>query len=171
LGSRSRKRGRTSPRPATAPSAPRERQPRLRGEAADAAVRDQLEPLEPGERPTTVTVAAIVAAVLGIANIVLVAAGYELKDNSNGGPAGGVIFGIVLFIAAGGMWRAKYWAVLGFEALLAFTALIAFLSLLVASNVLGAVLSVVVLSGAGVLFYKLIRAMARIQMPQRPTAR
>ena len=65
------------------------------------------------------------------------------------------------------MWKARYWAVLGFQALLAITALVGFLSLLVASNVLAVLLSLVVLAGSGVLFYKLIRAMARIQMPER----
>ncbi len=65
----------------------------------------------------------------------------------------------------------SYWAVLGFEALLGITAVYAALSLLVASTVAGAVRSVLVLAAAGVLFCKLIRAMARIQMPRRDPRR
>lgn len=161
MGARSRKRGRTDAVAAAAP-----KPAKLRGEAANAVIREGLEPLAPGERPGPVTVAAIVSLLLGLSNIVLVAAGYKLKHDG-GGPGGGIAFGAILLIAAGGMWKARYWAVLGFQALLAFTALIGFLSLMVASNVLAAVLSLVVLGGSGVLFYKLIRAMARIQMPER----
>ena len=39
---------------------------RLRGEERDAAIRAQLEPLAPGERPRAITVAVIVAAVLAV---------------------------------------------------------------------------------------------------------
>jgi hypothetical protein len=42
------------------------------------------------------------------------------------------------------------------------------LSLLLASNWRGALLSLAVIVVAGALFWKLVRAMARIQMPQRP---
>lgn len=165
MGSRSRKRGRTQAQPATQPFS-ESKPPKLRGEARDAAIRAQLEPLGPGERPGPVTVAAVVSLLLGLSNIGLVIGGYKLKHDG-GGPGGGIVFGVILLVAAAGMWKARYWAVLGFQALLAFTALIGFLSLLVASNVLAAVLSIGVLAGSGVLFYKLIRAMARIQMPQR----
>ena len=74
----------------------------------------------------------------------------------------------MLLVAAAGLWRARYWAVLGFEVLLGITAVWGFLSLLVASNVWGALLALIVLAASGFLFYKLIRAMARIQMPRRP---
>jgi hypothetical protein len=69
--------------------------------------------------------------------------------------------------AAWGMWRRHYWAVLGFEALLGITIGIAGLSLLVASNVSALVLCAVILVGGGVLFWKLIRVMARIQASHR----
>jgi hypothetical protein len=169
LGARSRKRGRTAGEAAAQPFV-EPPAPKLRGEARNAEIRAGLEPLAPGERPGPVTVAAIVAALLGLSNIGLVIGGYRLKHDG-GSAGGGILFGVILLVAAGGMWKARYWAVLGFQALLAFTALIGFLSLLVASNVLAAVLSVAVLSGSGVLFYRLIRAMARIQMPERAPRR
>ena len=76
----------------------------------------------------------------------------------------------ILLLAAWGMWKAKYWAVLGFEALLAFQVLVAALSLLVASNLWAAFLCLAVIGLGGWLFWKLIRAMARIQMPERRPA-
>jgi hypothetical protein len=133
-----------------------------RGRERDEAIRASLEPLEPGERPRAVTVAAVVAAVLGL----LLVAQAAFDDGAETG--GLLVFAAVMFLAAAGMWKAQYWAVLGFEFFLGLTLVFAAVSLMFASNVLGAVYSVVILAGAGVLFWKLVRAMARLQMPKRP---
>jgi heme A synthase len=58
--------------------------------------------------------------------------------------------------------------VLGFQVLLGVLLVFAGLSLLLASNWQGALLSLAVIALAGTLFWKLVRAMARIQMPERP---
>jgi uncharacterized membrane protein len=73
---------------------------------------------------------------------------------------------VILLMAAVGMWRGRYWAVLGFQALLALTIIYAALSLTVAANLAAALLCAGVIGLAGFLFYKLVRAMARIQMPR-----
>jgi hypothetical protein len=73
----------------------------------------------------------------------------------------------VLLAAAYGMWRMRYWAVLGFEMLLGITLVYAGLSLLVPSNWEAVALAVGVMAIAGTLFWKLIRVMARIQLPGR----
>ena len=83
-------------------------------------------------------------------------------------PGGALVLCGVLAVAAVGMWRMRYWAVLGFEVLLGVLIVFAALSLLVASNLRGALLALAVIALAAPLFWKLIRAMARIQMPQRP---
>ena len=67
-----------------------------------------------------------------------------------------------------GMWRLWYGAVLGFMALLAIIATIFALLLIEASNLLGVVVGVAVICGAGYLFFKLVRVLSRIQMPRRP---
>ena len=72
-----------------------------------------------------------------------------------------------LGLAAIGMWHTQYWAVIGFEVLLGVLVVFAALSLMLAYNVQGALLSLAVIALAGPLFWFLIRAMARIQMPQR----
>lgn len=149
-------------------AAPAPRAPRKSSEERNQEVRDQLEPLAPGERPFWVGVAAAVAAVMGLLTLVLVAAGSDIAA-SNDAPITGVAQAIVLLLAAGGMWLSKYWAVLGFQALLAVTMIYGFVSLLFASNVLGVVLGLAIVAGATFLFWKLIRAMARIQMPRRPS--
>ena len=137
-----------------------------RAEERNRAIREQLEPLAPGERPGAVTVAAIIAALLGTANLVLLAAGVDV-DGKRPSAAGTVVFTALMFAAAYGMWRAKYWAVLGFQALLAITIIVAFLSLAVASNALAVVLCLAVSGLGGWLFWKLVRALARLQMPER----
>jgi hypothetical protein len=132
-----------------------------RSRERDDAVRASLEPLAPGERPGAVTVAAVVAALLGVSLIVQVL----VVDDAD--VDGLLIFAAVMFVAAAGMWKALYWAVLGFEFFLGLTLVFAAVSLMFASNVRGAILAVVVLGLAGTLFWKLVRAMARIQMPKR----
>lgn len=137
-----------------------------RSERREAAARAALEPLERGERPAAVTVAAIVAAVLGVANVLA----YYVADvhvrGQTRSAVGAVLLAVILLMAAVGMWRGRYWAVLGFEALLALTIIYAALALTVAANLAAALLSATVIGLAGFLFYKLIRAMARIQMPR-----
>jgi hypothetical protein len=141
---------------------------RLRGEERDAAIRASLEPLAPGERPRAITVAAIVAAVLAVANLVLWAAGWKVGGESLQ-TFGGIAFPTVMLIAAVGIWLRVYWAVLGFQALLAITILYSGLALLVAENVVAALLCVAILVPASLLFWFLIRPMARLRLPERPS--
>ena len=169
MGKRSRKRRTESAaRPvATAP----ERVPRAsRSEARNAAVREKLEPLEPGERPRAVTVGAAVTVLAAAANLIAYAAGQEINGQR---PA---VIGILAFTAlmlsmAWGLWKARYWAVLGLEALLGLLIVILCLFLLRAENVKSALIVLAIVIPAGALFWFNVRAMARIQMPQRPERR
>jgi hypothetical protein len=141
-------------------------EPRLRGEAANEAARAELRALAPGERPAALVVAIAVAAVLGVANVALYAAGVEVRGKApNAGGAFG--FAAIMLIAAWGMWHRRYWAVLGFQALLAVTVVIAALSLTVASNLTAVLLCVAIAGPGGVLFWKLVRVLARLQLPER----
>jgi uncharacterized membrane protein (DUF2068 family) len=76
-------------------------------------------------------------------------------------------YSILMGIAAFGMWRVRYWAVVGMEAVLGIVMLIFSVLLLTASNVATVVISVAVIVLAGALFWFLVRAMARIQMVER----
>ena len=166
---RSRKRGRRdAPLDAFGNPLPAEAvEPRTRrsAEERNAEARAQLEPLATGERPGAVTAGAIVAAALAVLVVVGYASGARIGDE--GSLASALLLAAILLVTAWGMWKARYWAVLGFEALLAFQLIVAALSLLVASNVWAALLCLAVVGFGGWLFWKLIRAMARIQMPER----
>jgi hypothetical protein len=129
-------------------------------------VRANLRPLAPGERPRAVTIAAVLAGLIAVANFVLYLAGWDVRG-TNPNLGGALALCVVLAAAAVGMWRMRYWAVLGFEVLLGVLVVSAALSLMLASNVQAALLSLAVIALAGPLFWFLIRAMARIQMPER----
>jgi len=138
----------------------------LRGEAANEAARAELQPLAPGERPPALIAGVVVAAALGIANVALYAAGADVRGKAPSA-AGAISFAGLMLVAAWGMWNLRYWAVLGFQALLGVTIVIAALSLAVASNLTAVALCVAIIVPGGWLFWKLVRVLARLQMPQR----
>ncbi len=127
-----------------------------------------LKPLATGERPTAVTVGAIVLFVLVVVNVGLFVAGVKIgKQRPNGFGVG--LYSGVLLLTAWGMWRARYWGVLGMQTLLALTLIGACLALVLGSlDALATVALLAIIATAGTLFWFLIKAMARIQMPERP---
>jgi hypothetical protein len=143
-----------------------------RYEERNAEARAKLEPLEQGERPTAVTAGAIVCSLLAI--VFTVSAILAIAGVDAGGrdirPLPIIVFGLVLWAMTIGMWRARYWAVLGFQTVLLLVMLASAFGLVVVSSVLQAVGTTVLLLGSALLFYFMIRAMARIQMPRGPGA-
>ena len=159
MGKRSRKRSAQPAQPAPQPKKP------SRSELKDARARAELVPLREGERPRAVSVAAILAAVLAVANAVPYFADIKIADQE---PQPGVLmFSLVLLVAAIGMWKSKYWAVLGMQALLGLMILVFSLLAVQAENVKSALIALAIVIAAGALFWYLVKAMARIQMPER----
>jgi hypothetical protein len=134
---------------------------RGRGEA-DRQARAALKPLGPDERPPALMVAVAVCAVLAVAVIVGTLTIHGLSRHGGSLP-GGVFLAGVLALLAVGMYRRRYWAVLGFEALLAFQVIVTSLALVVADTVRAAALCLLAIVFGGWLFWKLIRVMGRIQ--------
>ncbi len=167
-------RKRRAPRSRTAPAvaAPAAEESIERGYSRsrrrDEEARAALKPLAEGERPGAVTVGAVAAGALSLANLVALIVGYDSHEGRK--TASSLLGTVVLAVVALGMWNTRYWAVLGMQALLAITMILAALALLTAVNVAAAVLTCTILVLAGVLFWKLVKAMARIQMPERPGA-
>jgi hypothetical protein len=179
LAQRNRKRGRRAaprlPPPAddSLPEAPetiggwRVERPMTRSQRRDAEVRAGLTPITPGERPGVIVASTVVAALLGLANLVAFAAGVKI-DGKHPAAGGVIVFAALMIACAIGMWRLWYGAVLGFMALLAIIGTIFALLLIEASNVLGLAVGLVVICGSGYLFFKLVRVLSRIQMPRYP---
>jgi hypothetical protein len=161
---RDRKRRRRPPAP-TAPPEPEAQEQWERPSKSDIA-RARLEPLEEGERPAVVTLGAVIATGMAVSTVVLFAAGVEVQG-SNARTPGTIVYALLMGAMAAGMWRARYWAVLGFQTLLAFAIVIWSLLLIKAETLVGAALALAIIAAAGTMFWFLVRALARIQMPDR----
>ena len=138
-----------------------------RSQRRDAEARASLTPIAPGERPGVIQISTVVAALLGLANLVAWLAGDKI-GGKHPAASGIVVFSALMFACAIGLWRLWYGAVLGFMALLAIIATIFALLLIEASNILGLVVALLVIVAAGYLFFKLVRVLSRIQMPKPP---
>jgi hypothetical protein len=147
-----------------------------RSEARNETAREALEPLAAGERPTVVTVGAVISALIALSAIVGYAAGVEVtKIGSDGieqGQDKAPLFSVLAAVGlmgtmAWGLWRARYWAVLGFQALLVIVLIAGSLGLLQATHWTEVLGTTLLIAGAGTLFFFMIKAMARIQMPER----
>ncbi len=125
-----------------------------------------LEPLGEDERPGALRIAVAVCLLLAIA-IIIGAATVHYLSRHGGSLPGAVFLALVLALLAQGMYRRRYWAVLGFEALLAFQILVTSLALVVASTIPAATVCLISVGLAGWLFWKLVRVMGRIQAGER----
>ncbi len=134
----------------------------------DIDIPEVLQPLGEHERPTPLVVAVVVASALAIGVCVSVATVHDLKSHGGSLPGGLFLAGALLALAWG-MYRRRYWAVLGFEALLAFQIIVTSLALIVAETWLAAGVCVLSIGLAGWLFWKLVRVMGRIQAGERET--
>jgi preprotein translocase subunit YajC len=138
-----------------------------RAEQRNQEAREALEPLAEGERPTVVTVGAVVAAVIALSIVVAYLAGGDVNGQKPN-PAQVVAPAMIMGIMAWGMWQARYWAVLGFQLILVFLIFSAFFGLVVGATSITQILgTLALLIVAGVFFYFMVKAMARIQMPTR----
>lgn len=162
--------------PATEPSptdlaAEAEAQGISRSELRNERARAELEPLADGERPLVVTLGAIVSALIAASIVVAWLAGVEVRvgntDISERPSAFQVFPPAILFaVMSYGMFRARYWAVLGFQAIMAIIMIGAFLTLIASTSIFQAVSTFLVLVGAAAFFWFTVKALARIQMPE-----
>jgi hypothetical protein len=144
-----------------APSDRTDESPGGSGNAAERA-RAALAPLGEDERPATLLAAVAVSALLAVGVVVGALTVHNLSSHG-GSLAGGVFIAAILALLAQGMYRRRYWAVLGFEALLAFQVIVTSLALVVASTLAAAGGCLLAIVLGGWLFWKLIRVMGRIQ--------
>ena len=141
-----------------------------RAEERNKEAREALHPLYEGERPAVVTVGAIfsgvVAAIFWVSTVIAIFSDATV-NGSKPHPLQLAIVASVVTAMAGGMWKARYWAVLGFQMVLVIFLLAGVLGLVSATTVpqvIGTVLLVIVCLA---FFIFMVKAMARIQMPDR----
>jgi hypothetical protein len=143
-----------------------------RAEEKNQRVRESLEPLDAGERPTVITVGAIFCAVM--AAIAWSSAGVALFT---GAEVNGVrpnvaqlaLTGLITTGLAWGLWKARYWAALGFQVLLLLLLIAGVAGLVLAGTLAQAVTTFLLVVLLGAMFWFMVKAMARIQMPESAT--
>ena len=138
-----------------------------RAEERNREARAALEPLAEGERPLVVTVGAVVSALIAASILVTYLAGGEVNGEK---PvlAQALAPALLMGLMALGMWRARYWAVLGFQLILVLLIFSAFFGLVVGASSLPQFLGTgALLAVSGTFFFFMVKAMARIQMPTR----
>jgi hypothetical protein len=117
-------------------------------------------------------VCAVICIVLAITNVVLFAAGTKPHVGGSKPQLPEIlVFSGLMLACAYGMWRLRYWAVLGFMTLLAIGVLGFCLALIRVSNLWWALVCIAVIAVGGYLFLKLVRVLSRLQMPQPPGPR
>lgn len=138
-----------------------------KAEQRNQEAREALVPLADGERPTVVTVGALLSGLIALSIVVGYATGAEV-DGEKPRFAQAAAPALIMGVMAWGMWRARYWAVLGFQLILVFLIFSAVFGLAVqASTVAQFAATLGLLAFAGTFFFFMVKAMARIQMPQR----
>ena len=148
---------------------PRERMKRgyARAEERNQEVRESLEPLAEGARPLVVTIGAVLAGLICVSILAGYLAGVEVEGDK---PRLAQVLApaLIMGVMAWGMWRARYWAVLGFQLLLVFLIFSAVFGLAVQASSLAEIATTLgLLVVSGTLFFFMVKAMARIQMPSR----
>ncbi|MGE5407165.1 MAG: hypothetical protein ACM3NV_00985 [Syntrophothermus sp.] len=138
-----------------------------RAEERNQAAREALKPLAEGERPLVVTIGAVLAGLIAASIVVGYAAGVKVNGETprlTQALAPALIMGVMSW----GMWRARYWAVLGFQLALVFLIFSAVYGLALQATTLAQFAgTAALLVVAGCFFFFMVKAMARIQMPQR----
>jgi hypothetical protein len=148
---------------------PRERMERgyARAEERNREAREALQPLAEGQRPLVVTIGAVISALIAISILVGYLVGAEV-DGKQPELAQVLAPTLLMGVMAWGMWRARYWAVLGFQmilVLLIFSAVFGLAAQAASVAQVAATLGLLAVSGS--FFYFMVKAMARIQMPSR----
>jgi len=114
-----------------------------------------------------VTIGAVVSALIAISIVIGYLAGTEVSGEK---PRFIQVVAptLLMGLMAWGMWRARYWAVLGFQLILVFLIFSAVYGLALQAATVGQILATLaLLVVAGFFFYRMVKAMARIQMPTR----
>lgn len=145
-----------------------------RAEEKNRTVRESLVPLDPGERPGAVTVGAVLST--GVAVILWVSCGIALFTGAKvNGESVNVtqwaFLALIVSMMGWGMWRARYWAVLGFQMSLVLLIIAGVLGLVMATSAVQIISTGFLVVGLSALFWFMVKAMARIQMPERPSGR
>ncbi len=141
-----------------------------RAEQRNQEAREALHPLYEGERPLVVTIGAAFSGVIALifwVSAVIATFSDATVNGRQPHPVQLALIAAVLTAMAVGMWKARYWAVLGFQMVLVIFLLAGVLGLVSATTVPQAIGTVLLVGVCLAFFIFMVKAMARIQMPDR----
>ncbi len=121
---------------------------------------------ETSARPRAVLVAALSAAALAVANLLALVLSYDPQTPAK--TAGSLAATALVATMAYGLWRARYWAVLGMETLLAITIVLSALALIRAEDWRGLLLLLSIIVASSALLWALARSLRQLELPQPP---
>ena len=138
-----------------------------RSELRNAEAREKLVPLAPHEHPWALRISIALAMIFSLGTLALMIFGVKVDHKP---PANSwILYVIVMFACGAGMWKHWYQAVLAFMCLLGIALVILCALVVRFSNLLGLLIPLLLIVAGGVLFWKLVGVLARLQMPERPT--
>jgi hypothetical protein len=141
-----------------------------RAEQKNQDAREALHPLYEGERPAVVTVGAIfsgvVAVIFWVSTVIAIFSDTTVNGRQPHPLQLAIVAGVITAMAVG-MWKARYWAVLGFQMVLVIFLLAGVLGLVSATTVPQVIGTVLLVGVCLAFFIFMVKAMARIQMPDR----
>src|SRR5207247_6347533 len=108
----------------------------------------RLGALRGGAPPLAVTIGAVIATALGVSTLVLFIVGVDTGSGDTSTP-GTLVYAALMLTMAWGMWRARYWAVLGMQVLLALLILVWSIFLVRAEHLLGVIVALAIIGSAG----------------------
>jgi hypothetical protein len=141
-----------------------------KSEERNREAREALHPLYEGERPTVVTIGAILSAIVAAffwASAVVAIFSDTEVNGAEPHPLQLALTASVVTVMAWGMWKSRYWAVLGFQVVLAILVLLGTAGLVTATTIAQVVATVLLVAVCLAFFLFMVKAMARIQMPGR----
>jgi amino acid transporter len=171
---RRKRKARTGAAGTAAEAAPQSASPMQRGyaraEERNREAREALVPLHEGERPAVVTIGALfsglVAAIFWVSTVIAIFSDAEV-NGSEPHPLQLALVAAIVTTMAIGMWRSRYWAVLGFQMVLVLFLLAGVAGLVGATTVAQVIGTVLLVLVCLAFFVFMVKAMARIQMPER----
>jgi len=136
-----------------------------RAEERNARIRDELEPLEPGERPRVLLAALGWIGLLGAGMVLnaILADGDDAAETR----LGNLLTAGLVVIAIAGAWRVKHWALMGVQTILAIATLVGVLAMLGVTKLWVVPLLLLHVGISGYLFFRMVRVLARVQKADR----
>jgi ABC-type multidrug transport system permease subunit len=141
-----------------------------KAEEKNREAREALHPLYEGERPTVVTVGAVFSALVALIFWISTAIALftdTTVDGRDPHPLQLALTAAVVTAMAWGMWKARYWAVLGFQVVLVIFLLLGIAGLVGATTIPQVIGTLLLVAVCLTFFLFMVKAMARIQMPER----